>query len=114
MVTPTTATLKFKGASGKDYIYSLYLSDSAINAKWSTSGTAGATSSDSIITPEPIELRDVSIITGPTVVFNLVPFVNGIQQPQMINIAANISTIQTRAFPSLRINGSRKLELVQS
>ena len=114
MVTPTTGTLRFRGVSGQDYIYSIYLSDSVINVKWSTSGTAGATSQDNIITPEPIELQDVSIITGPTVVFNLVPLVNGIVQPKMINIAANISTIQTRSYPRLRIAGGRKLELLQS
>jgi hypothetical protein len=116
MVTATNGILRFRGQSGQEYVYNAYISDVvAATVKFSTSAAASATVGDGfIITPEPVELIDVAIVTGPTVIFNFLPYVNDILQPSMINLAAVINTLQTRSFTHLKLMGGRKFALIQA
>jgi hypothetical protein len=115
MVTATNGILRFRGVSGQEYVYNVYISDVvAATCKFSTTGAAVTGSDGFFISPEPMELVDVAIVTGPTVIFNLLPYVNDILQPSMINLAAVINTLQTRSFTHLKVMGGRKVSLVQA
>jgi len=115
MVTPTNGLLRLKGISGKEYSYNIYISDVA-NAPvtFSTVGQAVAGGQNFIITPEPCEIKDIAVTTGPTVIFNLVPYVNDVSSGQIMSLANVINTLQTRSFPAVKINGGRKLTILQA
>jgi len=115
MVTPTNGVLTFRGVSGKDYSYNIYISDVAAAAvTFSTIGQAVAGSQNFIITPENGVIKDISVTTGPTVIFNLVPYVNDVSSGQIISLANVINTIQSRSFPMIKIAGGRKLTILQA
>jgi len=115
MVTATNGLLTLRGISGKDYSYNIYISDvAAAPVTFSTVGAAAAGSQNFIITPEPCVISDISVTTGPTVIFNLVPYVNDVSSGQIIALANVINTIQNRSFPQVKINGGRKLTILQA
>jgi hypothetical protein len=115
MVTTTNGLLRLRGISGKDYSYNIFVSDVAGGAlTFSTIGQAVAGSSNFIITPEPCMIADLSVTTGPTVIFNLVPYVNDVSSGQIIALANVINTLQNRSFPTVKISGGRKLTILQA
>lgn len=78
MVTPTYGTATFKGSSGKNYAVDFYISDVvAAPATWDSGNGATSTSLEFWKAPEPVVLLDISIATGPTVMFTLVPTADG-------------------------------------
>lgn len=115
MVTTTNGVLRLTGVSGKDYSYNIFISDVVGAAlTFSTVGAAVAGSQNFIITPEPVILDDISVTTGPTVIFNLVPYVNDVSSGQIIALANVINTLQNRSFPNVKISGGRKLTILQA
>ena len=80
MVTPTYGTAVFTGASGKRYNVDFYIADVVAGAtKWDSGSGATATSLPFWKSPEDVMLTDLSIATGPTVIFTLFPTADGAQ-----------------------------------
>lgn len=112
---PQKGTLLFKGASGRLYSYSIYASDVA-NAfvTWATTGVAASGSTNFIIAPENMQLVDASIVTGLTDTTAMVLWLNDAPVPNSVIQDTNIvNTLQTRAFPPVRIAQGRKVQLAQ-
>jgi len=117
MVTPTTATMSFKGmgASKRNYSVSAYISD-VVGAKvlFNANGVAGATSDSYLQFNEPVVLTDVSIITGPTVATGFRMQSGAVDVPQSaILIATNLTTIQTRNAPNIGFGAMSQIGAVQ-
>jgi len=116
MVTPTNGTISFMGLqTGRPYTYNIYISDvAAAKVTWSTTGQAVAGDDNFILVPENMVITDIAITTGPTVIFNLVPYVNDTPIGQIIKLGSVIDTVQTRSFPRLGFTGGRKLTFKQA
>jgi len=114
MVTATTGTITFRGASGADYSWSIYVSDvDAAPVRFSSGGAAGAASSDNIIVPENCVLKDISTLLSPTVAVTMIPSVNDRPTGDVIHDANTLSTLTTRSFPRMRVPGRCKFSMVQ-
>lgn len=103
MVTATTATFKFKGASGRDYAVSGYISD-VVGAKilFNPNGVAGTTSDNYWQPPENCILSDVSILTGPTVATGFYFTAGGPSVPNSaLLISPNLTTNANRSVPMI-------------
>jgi len=102
-VTPTYGTATFVGAqSGKTYSKDLYISDvAAALVTWDGGQGASATSPTDWIPPEPVVLTDLSIVTGPTVIFKLQLIRNSIPTGDILRLVPHLTTNSMR--PPLRI-----------
>jgi hypothetical protein len=94
MVTPTTMTMLFEGASGRTYNVSGYISDVvAARVLFNPNGVATTTSDNYWQPPEPCVLRKVSILTGPTVATGFFLTAGGPTVPNSaVLIGANLTT----------------------
>jgi hypothetical protein len=104
MVTPTYATFVFNGKkTGKNYHIQGYIADVANTpTKFDSGSGASATSLPFWRVPEPCELIDLSIVTGPTVTTSLIPTVNGAQVSGIRwTYTMFLSTLAFRPRPSL-------------
>jgi hypothetical protein len=115
MVTATNGTLTLRGASGREYSLSIYISD-VVGAfvTFSTTGLAVAGSSNFYVIPENCTIKDISVTTGPTVMFVMRPQVNDVDVGAVISLANCINTLAYRAVPNISIAAGRKFTLVQA
>lgn len=112
---PKNGTLTFRGKSGAQYAYSIYLSDVA-NAftTWATTSSAASGSVNFITAPEDMMLEDISISAAPTDTTALVLWLDDAPVRNTIISDANITvSIQTRNFPRLKISQNRKVQFAQ-
>lgn len=116
MVTATTATILFKGASsGRQYATSAYISD-VIGAKilFSQNGVAGTGSDTFIQFPEPVVLQDVAVLTGPTVATGWTFTAAGNTVPSSAClISPNLTTNANRSVPNIGFNTRALIGAVQ-
>jgi len=114
-VTPKNATFTFFGLqSGMIYPIEAYISDVANAAvRWDAGAGASATSSDSWIPPEPVQLRDYSQVSGPTVAFKLRLSINGVNAPGLLRFETHLSTNAYRPPLSLGIPAGARLTAIQ-
>ena len=115
MVTATTMTARFKGVSGNDYFLSGYISD-VINGivTWNPQGIAVTGGPAFTTFRERVELQDLSILTGPTVMTVLVPTANeNILQNSALPIANFLSTIQSRPELHIKFELGTRISFVQ-
>lgn len=108
MVTPTYGTMMLRGlASGKTYAVDFYIADVANNQVRFDSGSgAGTGSLQYWKVPEDCVLFDMSLATGPTVIFSLVPTADGAIIPGVRMRIANF--LNTLAFrPTLAVGFKR-------
>jgi hypothetical protein len=115
MVASTTGTMILRGASGRQYAYSIYISD-VVGAfvTFATNGVAGTGSQTFIITPEDCILVDISTLLSPTVALTIAPFVNDVSTGNVILDANTLSTLPNRAIPNIGFRAGRKLTFVQA
>lgn len=115
MVTPETGVITFVGKSGRTYTLSFYSSD-VVGAyvTFSTSGLAGTGSQTFWNTPETVQIKDISIITGQTVSTIGVLQVNDVATGNVIAWANVVNTLAFRAFPPMVISAGRKFTIVQA
>lgn len=117
MVTPTYGTATFQGTkTGKNYSVDFYISD-VVGAPvtWDSGSGAGATTLTFWKAPEPVILIDLSIVTGPTVMFTLFPTADGGQIPGMrYRIANFLNTLAFRPRLTLGFNQGTNVGLTQS
>jgi len=115
MTVATTGTITMKGASGKEYGYSVYISDLAgVFWKWSALGAAVATSSDFILTPpENCQIIDVSLLTTPTVSVASQLVANDIPKGLIYLVGNLLYTTQNRACPHVTVGPGTKLQFMQ-
>lgn len=112
MVTPTNGTVRFRGLkTGGIHSVNIYIADAVgTRVKFSTRAKAAATDPDYIQFTEPVELVDMSILTGPTVIFALVPTSAATEiQNKSLAIADCLNTLQTRAVPSVKWNAGSNI-----
>ena len=116
MVTATTGNIKFTGLrTGKEYSYSIYVSDvAAAFATFSTAGPAGTGSSNFIAMPEDVIMTDISTLLSPTVAVTLVVYVNNRPTGDVIQDANTLSTLNTRSFPRLKLRQGALLQFIQA
>jgi len=115
MVTATTATLSFKGRSGRVYNVSGYISD-VIGAAvtFNPNGAAASTSPSTFQLPEDVVLVDVSILTGPTVATGMVMQSGSTNIPNSnLLIAANLTSVQNRNAPNIGFSAKSLIGAVQ-
>jgi len=98
MVTPTNGTATFRGVSGKVYNTTLYIADAVGTAvKFSQQGKAGTGDLPYFRAPENCYFVGASILTGPTVIFSLVPTRDGGTVPgSVVSVADNLNTLAYR------------------
>lgn len=114
-VTPKNATFTFLGLqSGIVYPIEAYISDVA-GANVTFDGGAGATATAPAFwtAPEPVQLRDYSQVSGPTVVFKLRLAVNGINFPGLLRFENHLSTSPSRSPLSMAIPAGGLLTAIQ-
>lgn len=113
--TPKTGTLTFRGQSGRTYTYSIYNSDVAdAFVTWSLNGTAGTSSVNFVSAPENMELIDASFVTGIVDTTALLLYLDDAAIPGTLFQWANaVNTLQSRAFPPLKIRAGRKVQLIE-
>lgn len=115
MVTPTNGALFFRGRSGKNYSVNIYISDVVGAAvTFNTVGAAVAGSQTFWLAPEDVVLVDASIVTGPTVMTNLVPYANDAPVGSTLPIAAFLSTLANRPNPGIGYAAGRKITIIQA
>jgi len=116
MVTATTMQISLQGLiSKRTYSISGYISD-VVGAKvlWNQNGVAGTTSDNYFQLSEPTQLRDIAIITGPTVAtgFNLQS--GGQNVPgSAILISPNLTTNNNRSVPAIGFKAGSLIGAVQ-
>jgi len=115
MTVATTGTITMKGASGKEYGYSVYISDLAgVFWKWSALGAAVATSSDFILSPpENAQIMDISLLTTPTVSIASQLVASDIPKGIIVLVGNLLFSTQNRAFPHVTIGPGTKLQFMQ-
>lgn len=108
MVTPTTATISATGLqSGKPYSIPIYIADVADALVHFDGGSgASATSPQDFDCPEDMVIEDISVKSGPTVIFSLQPASgNALIQNTRYQLADFLNSLPAR--PKLRL-GFRK------
>ena len=115
MVTTTSASLQLRGRSGRIYSLNMFISDVvAANVTFSLSGVATANSQNFYILPEDCVISDLSVVTGPTVMTNLVLQINDQNIGIVTPISTVLTTLSTRAVPRASLPGNRKFTIVQA
>jgi hypothetical protein len=101
MVTATTGQAQFLDLVTKEVkSVSFYISD-VVGAKftWSQQGAAGAGSGTTVQFKNPVQIIDISILTGPTVMTGWYWSSYDTPIPSSNNlISPNLTTVQTRNF----------------
>lgn len=116
MVTATTGTITFKGLkSGKPYSASIYISDVvAAKVTFNPNGAAGSGSDTTIQFDEPVQVIDVSILTGPTVATGFNWYSRGVLVSNSATlISPNLTTNAQRSFPPVAFDSGRLISAVQ-
>jgi len=116
MVTPTNGTVTFLDETTRKLVKAnIYISDVTLAAvTWSTNGNAGTGSSNYFQWPNPLTVVDVSLKTGPTVVFQL-QFTSGGNYiiGQSVAIADQLNTLTTRTPLNVPYKGGSNIGLTQ-
>jgi hypothetical protein len=114
--TPKQGVIRFTGASGKQYQYSLYNPDVANGfVTWATTSVAGSGSVNFITAPENMVLTDVSVVTGIVDTTALVLWLDDApERNTIIQWADIVNTLQNRSFPRLGIRAGRKVQLASA
>lgn len=114
--TPKTGVIRFRGASGTEYQYSLYNTDVAAGfLTWATTAVAGSGNVAFITAPEDMVLEDISVVTGIVDTTALVLWLDDAPvRNTIIQWADVLNTIQSRSFPSLGIKAGRKVQLASA
>lgn len=114
-VTPKNCVFTFLGlATGTIYPIEGYVSDVAnANVTFDSGAGASATSEAFWTPPEPVQLRDYSQVSGPTVVFKLRLAVNGVNAPGLLRFEMHLSTNPYRPALSLGIPAGARLSAIQ-
>jgi hypothetical protein len=99
MVTPTNGTCTFLNRrTGALEKANIYIADAVgTKVKFSTMAKAATTDNAYVQFKDPVTLVDVSILTGPTVIFALVPTSGGTPIPsRLVAIADQLNTLPSR------------------
>ena len=108
-------TLTFRGASGKYYTISMYISDVlTAMCTFNTSGAAVAGSTNFWIIPEDCRLIDFSVATGLTDTTIGVINLGDIPTGSILSWANGLNSLATRVSPQLPLPQGRKLTIVQA
>jgi len=117
MVTTTNGTATFLGLeTGKMYNVDVFISD-VVGAPvtWGVSGNAVSTSQNFWRAPENVQLQDLSIVTGPTVMVALVPTSNDAVVPNYrFRIANFLNTLTTRPSITVGFASGRNIGMLQA
>jgi len=117
MVTATTGTATFKGLqSGKIYTPSLYISDvSAAAVLWNQNGAATSSSDSTLQFNEDVQLIDLAIISGPTVITGFTWYAGGTVVPASNQLIATCytSVVSGRSFNPVGFKASRLISAKQ-
>jgi hypothetical protein len=115
MVTATTGQVLLIGRSGRQYSYSVYISD-VVGAfvTFSASGVAGTGSQTFIIVPEDVVLADIATALSPTVALTISPYINDLPTGNIIQDSNTLATLQARQIPHIGISAGKKLTFVQA
>lgn len=115
MVTPTTGSLILAGKSGRQYAVSFYIADVVgTDVKFNLNGLATASSQSFYIIPEDSVIKDISLTTGPTVIFSLIIKANDVPTGSVVPIANCINTLANRAIPNIGFQAGRKFTMTEA
>jgi len=114
-VTPTKCIFTFLGLVSKlTYSIEGYIADVASgNVRFDSGSGASATSDTFWTPPEPVQLRDIAVKTGPTVTFKLRLVVNGVNMPGLFRYEMHLSTNPYRPPISLGIPAGGRFAAVE-
>jgi len=96
------------------YTKEIYRSDVAgalIN--WDSGGGAGSASETFWTPPEPVVLRDVALVTGPTVVFKLQITRNGVPTGDIVRFGPFLDSVATRPSLNIPVGPGVKIAAIQ-
>ena len=112
MVTPTYGVASFVGRSGRTYSKDIYLADVADDlVNWDSGGGAGAATEQFWTPPEPVVLKDISITTGPTVIFKLQITRDGVPTGDIARLLPHLDTIAFRPQLSIPFMAGQRVAL---
>lgn len=115
MVTASQLSMTVLLANGQTRTINGYIADVAGSyVKFSTTGLASATSPDNYIMPIQGTLKDISIKTGPTVIFALVLEVNGNTAGTVYDLVTFVSTAPYRPPQNVVINQGSVIRLKEA
>lgn len=114
-VTPKNAQFTFLGLqTGTIYPIEAYISDvDGANVTFDSGAGAKATSEPSWTPPEPVQLRDYSQVSGPTVAFKLRLAINGVNAPGLLRFEMHLSTNPFRPPLSLAVPAGARFSAIQ-
>ncbi|MBA7544193.1 hypothetical protein ES705_36545 [subsurface metagenome] len=114
-VTPKNAVFTFLGLmSGAIYPVEAYISDvDGANVTFDSGAGAKSTSEASWTPPEPVQLRDYSQVSGPTVAFKLRLSINGVNAPGLLRFEMHLSTNPYRPALSLAVPAGARFAAIQ-
>lgn len=114
-VTPTKAIFTFLGLqTGQTYPVEAYIADVDGGNVRFDSGSGASASSDTFWTPpELVQLRDISVKTGPTVTFKMRLIINGINQAGLYRYEMHLSTLALRPAISLAVQAGARFAAVE-
>jgi len=115
MVTAGNGTLTFRGQSGKSYNINFYSSD-VIGAfvTFNLNGLAVAGSQTFYLLPENVVLTEVSFVSSNTVSTGWIVQSNDANTGNVIQIAAQLTTLANRQKPMIPMQAGRKFALLQA
>lgn len=116
MATATNFTAKFMGVSGTPYFINGYISDVKLAVTtFSPQSVAVAGSPGYVTFKERVRLKDLSIVTGPTVMTALTPTSNENQlQNSSLPIAMFLTTIQNRPELNYGFEAGSRISFIQN
>lgn len=107
--------LVFRGQSGRSYNISTYISDVlAASCTFNLNGVAVAGSQNFYLLPENCTLTDFTVASGAATTTTLVVQINDANTGNVIGLAANLSSLNTRQNPNIPFGKGMKLTLIQA
>ena len=116
MVTPTNGIATFvNGRTGETQSVSIYIADAvATDVKFSLSGKAAASSQAFINARDDMILRDLSITTGPTVIFTLIVKRDDVPIGTVVSIAQYLDTLNSRPPLAMPFRKGSKITMTEA
>lgn len=113
--TPQYGSMSFKGASGRGYSVSVYISDVVgAYARFNQDGVAGTATPDFLVFPETVTIVDFSVVTGlaDTKVVKILK--NGVSTGVVLQDANHVNTLATRPYIGVTITAGSEIRMVQA
>ena len=114
-VTPTFGVMSFLGLASKmTYSKDVYLADVADSLiKWDGGAGSSATSPSDWMAPEPVVLRDFSIVTGPTVIFKIQITRDGVPTGDILRLSIHLTTLNNRPVLNIPFAKGSKISAIE-